>query len=92
MIADAFSLAEWVWSFFPHSGVFISNTKISYLFFLGMILATLTVIVVILIVSIETQSKTFQALKLFFALLLCPPWPPCDPALAVIRKNAVSIS
>ena len=55
-----------------------------------MILAPLTVIIVI--VSIETQSKTFQALKLFFALLLCPPWPPCDPALAVIGKNAVSIS
>ena len=52
-----------------------------------MMLATLTVIV-----SIETQSKTFQALKLFFALLLCPPWPPCVPALAVIGKNAVSIS
>ena len=52
-----------------------------------MILATLTVIV-----SIETQSKTFQALQSFFALLLYSPWPPCDPALAVIGKNAVSIS
>ena len=90
MISDAFSLAEWVMSFFPHSGVFISNTKISYLFFLGMMLATLTVIIVI--VSIETQRKTFKVLKLFFALLLCPPWPPCDPALAVIGKKAVSIS
>ena len=55
-----------------------------------MILATLTVIIVI--VSIETQRKTFEVLKLFFALLLCPPWPPCDPALAVIKKKAVSIS
>ena len=55
-----------------------------------MMLATLTVIIVI--VSIETQRKTFQVLKSFFALLLCPPWPPCDPALAVIGKNAVSTS
>ena len=55
-----------------------------------MMLATLTVIIVI--VSIETQRKTFQVLKSFFALLLCPPWPPCDSTLAVIGKSAVSIS
>ena len=49
-------------------------------------LATLTV--TIDIVSVEIQSKTFQDLKLFF----CPTIVSSLATLAIIEKNAVSIS